>query len=44
MKLKKTRKERKCYECKSLKIKEIYKKSIALGEKVKYGESEILMV
>ena len=41
MKLKKTRKERKCYSCKSLINKgDLYgQKSIALGEKVN-GESE----
>ena len=41
MKLKKTRKERKCYSCKSLISKgDLYgQKSIALGEKVN-GESE----
>ena len=41
MKLKKTRKERKCYQCKSLINKgDLYgQKSIALGEKVN-GESE----
>ena len=41
MKLKKTRKERKCYECKSLINKgDLYgQKSIALGEKVD-GESQ----
>ena len=41
MKLKKTRKERKCYECKSLINKgDLYgQKSIALGEKVN-GESQ----
>ena len=41
MKLKKTRKERKCYQCKSLINKgDLYgQKSIALGEKVD-GESE----
>ena len=41
MKLKKTRKERKCYQCKSLINKgDLYgQKSIALGEKVD-GESQ----
>ena len=41
MKLKKTRKERKCYECKTLiKKGDLYgQKSIALGEKVN-GESQ----
>jgi len=45
MKLKKTRKERKCYSCKSLINKgDLYgQKSIALGKKVN-GRSETVMV
>ena len=43
MKLKKTRKERKCYECKTLIYKgDLYgQRSIALGEKVN-GESQTI--